>query len=69
MINWQDKIAGLITSVTAAMLLATGGTLINVSNQQAKVIVQIENITEKLNTLTDNVGRLENRVRSLEIQR
>jgi hypothetical protein len=51
------------------MLLATGGTLINVSNQQVKVVMQIENITEKLDTLTDNVGKLENRVRSLEIQR
>ena len=69
MINWQDKIAGLVTSVTAAMLLATGGTLINVSNQQVKVLMHIENITEKLDTLTDNVGKLENRVRSLEIQR
>ena len=42
---------------------------ITVGNSQVKVVTQIESITEKLQLLTDNVGKLEERVRSLEIRR
>ena len=43
--------------------------LITVGNQQAKVAVQIDSITEKLNTLTDNMSGIETRLRTLETER
>ena len=66
---WQDSLGQFVATVTARMLLATGGMLITVGNSQVKVVTQIESITEKLQLLTENVGKLEERVRSLEIGR
>jgi hypothetical protein len=36
-------------------LLATGGMMMSIGHQQVKITTQIENITEKLGTLTDNI--------------
>ena len=63
---WQEGFAAFAATVTATMLLASGGTLIAVSNQQMRVSVQIESITEKLSSLTESMKGLEGRVRNLE---
>jgi len=66
---WQEGFAAFAATLTATMLLASGGMLIAVSNQQMKVSVQIDAITEKLSDLADSMKGLEGRVRILEIKR
>jgi hypothetical protein len=66
---WQEGFAAFAATLTASMLLASGGMLIAVSNQQMKVSVQIDAITEKLSDLADSMKGLEGRVRILEIKR
>ena len=66
---FKEGMANFVATITAGMLLSTGAMLITVGNQQAKGAVQIEAITEKLNTLTDNMGGIETRLRTLETER
>lgn len=66
---WQEGFAAFAATLTATMLLASGGMLIAVSNQQMKVSVQVDAITEKLSELADSMKGLEGRVRILEIKR
>lgn len=46
--SFQEGLANFVATITAGMLLSTGAMLITVGNQQARVAVQIEAITEKL---------------------
>ena len=50
--SWQEKLADLAVSITAGMLLATGAMMMSIGHQQVKITAQVENIAEKLDTLT-----------------
>lgn len=76
--TWQEWLGALTSTVTAAILLASGGTLIAVGQQQVRINTQIETITKLVDALTGKVDSkadsvevndLEDRVRSLEIGR
>ncbi|NCZ96115.1 MAG: hypothetical protein EBZ44_04965 [Verrucomicrobia bacterium] len=76
--SWQEWLGTLTSTVTATILLASGGTLIAVGQQQVRINTQIETITKLVDTLSgkvdnkansDEVNDLESRVRNLEIQR
>lgn len=66
--DWQSSLAKIATTVTAAMLIAAGGTMVSVTHQQARITVQIEGLVDNLDALTRNVRELELRVRSLETE-
>lgn len=65
--TWQEWLVSMTSTITAAILLASGGTLIAVGQQQVKINTQIEAITKLVDGLTGKSENLENRVRTLEI--
>lgn len=76
--SWQEWLSSLTSTVTAAILLASGGTLIAVGQQQVRINTQIETITKLVDALTGkvdgkadsaDVDNLIDRVRILEIKR
>lgn len=67
--EWASNLTQIATTITAAMLLACGATMITISNQQVRLVTQIEGITKNLDTLTVSVKELETRVRTLEAKR
>jgi hypothetical protein len=76
--TWQEWLGSLTSTVTAAILLASGGTLIAVGQQQVRINTQIESITKLVDALTSkvdgkadsaDVDNLMDRVRILEIRR
>jgi hypothetical protein len=76
--TWQEWLASLTSTVTAAILLASGGTLSAVGQQQVRINTQIETITKLVDSLTtkvdgkadsNEVDSLEDRVRTLETRR